>query len=72
MVIIRGAQSSAGLAGMPEAWPGIDALHARAAGEFGDEVAAGRIPSIRAIRARLRVGQSRAQQVQAYLTSCTH
>jgi hypothetical protein len=31
------------------------------------EAAAGRVPSIRAIRSRLRVGQPRAQQVRAYL-----
>jgi hypothetical protein len=32
-------------------------------------VAAGRVPSIRAIRSRLRVGQPRAQQVRAYLAA---
>ena len=34
---------------------------------FAAEVAAGRVPSVRAIRSRLRVGQPRAQQVRAYL-----
>jgi hypothetical protein len=47
----------------------IDPLHARAADEFGDEVAAGRTPSIRIIRARLHVGQPRTQRVQAHLGS---
>jgi hypothetical protein len=52
--------------------PAIDLLHAQATDEFGDEVAAGRIPSVRVIRARLHVGQPRAQRVQAYLAKCTH
>jgi hypothetical protein len=70
MMIIRGAQSGSpapAVAGTSGAVPRIDPLHARAAQEFADEVAAGRKPSIRAIRARLQVGQLRAQQVQAHL-----
>jgi hypothetical protein len=71
MIIIRGAQSEpsavAAVAGTSEAVPGINPLHARAAQEFAKEVAAGRKPSIRAIRARLHVGQPRAPQVQAHL-----
>jgi hypothetical protein len=71
MMIIRGAQSEpsavATMAGTSEAVPSIDPLHARAAEVFASEVAAGRKPSIRAIRARLHVGQPRAQQVQAHL-----
>jgi len=71
MMIIRGAQSepaeNPAVAGAPDVVPSIDPLHARAAEEFGGEVAAGRTPSIRVIRARLHVGQPRAQQVQAYL-----
>jgi hypothetical protein len=70
MVIIRGAQSEPpavpAVAGTSEAVPRIDPLHARVAKEFASEVAAGRKPSIRAIRARLQVGQPRAQQVQAH------
>jgi hypothetical protein len=71
MMIIRGAQpgsaEAASVAGTSDAVPRIDPLHAQAAQEFADEVAAGRKPSIRAIRARLHVGQPRAQQVQAHL-----
>jgi hypothetical protein len=37
--------------------------------QFAADVAAGRVPSIRAIRSRLRVGQPRAQQVRAYLAA---
>jgi hypothetical protein len=39
---------------------GTDPLRAQAAEVFGAGVAAGRVPSIRAIRSRLRVGQPRA------------
>jgi hypothetical protein len=71
MMIIRGAQSepteASAVAGTSDAVSRIDPLHARAAEEFADEVAAGRMPPIRAIRARLHVGQPRAQQVQAHL-----
>lgn len=42
-------------------------MQARVAQAFADEVAAERAPSVRAIRARLHVGQSRAQRVRAYL-----
>jgi hypothetical protein len=77
MMIIRGAQASGLPAGAPAATaapdpvPRADPLHARAAEEFASEVAAGRTPSIRAIRARLHVGQPRAQQVQAHLGTLT-
>ena len=72
MMIIRGTQQTAGdvapeteqaAAGMP------DALRAQAAEEFADDVTAGRLPSIRVIRARLHVGQPRAQLVRAYLVT---
>jgi hypothetical protein len=73
MMIIRGAQSPGlsaevpAVAGAPDAVPPVDPLQARAAEEFANEVKAGRTPSIRAIRARLHVGQPRAQHVQAFL-----
>jgi hypothetical protein len=44
-------------------------LRVQAAEVFAADVAAGRVPSIRAIRSRLRVGQPRAQQVRAYLAA---
>lgn len=44
-------------------------FHVRATEEFADELAAGCTPSIRAIRARLHVGQSRAQQVRVHLAT---
>ena len=39
----------------------------RAAAEFGDEVRAGRVPGIRAIRDRMKIGQPKAYEVQEYL-----
>jgi hypothetical protein len=58
MVIIRSTQAPAGPATGPGASgaPGDDPLQAQAAEEFAGEVAAGRVPSVRVIRARLHVG----------------
>src|SRR3984885_10917094 len=69
MMIIRGTQQTAGDAstemgqaatGMPEA----DPLQERAADLFAERLAVHRIPSIRAIRAQLHVGQPRAQRLR--------
>jgi hypothetical protein len=70
MLIIRSTQAPAGTAAGAGASgaPGNDPLQAQAAEEFAGEVADGRVPSVRAIRARLHVGQPRAQRVRAYLT----
>ena len=73
MMIIRGAQvpadvtAVAGLCGPPDA----DPLKVQAVQVFADDLAAGRVPSVRAIRARLHVGQPRAQRAQAYLAGLT-
>jgi hypothetical protein len=71
MTIIRGARPPdnpvSGAEHVSGAVSGTDPLRARAAEVFAADVAAGRVPSIRAIRSRLRVGQPRAQQVRAYL-----
>ena len=60
MVIIRSAQAPEGTAA-PGAGasgaPSDDPLQAQAAEEFAGEVAAGRVPSVRMLRARLHVGQ---------------
>jgi hypothetical protein len=72
MMIIRGAQGSVEVPAVAEASavvPSVDLLNARAAEEFASEVAAGRTPSIRVIRARLHVGQPCAQWAQAHLGS---
>lgn len=70
MLIIRGAQSQveANASGAEsEHGREADPLQAQATGEFADQIASGTVPSIRTIRARLHVGQLRAQQVREYL-----
>jgi uncharacterized protein DUF2637 len=72
MMVIRGTQQPASdlRPGTEEALASVpDALQAQAAEEFADHVAGGRMPSIRTIRARLHVGQPRAQRVRAYLAT---
>jgi Protein of unknown function (DUF2637) len=56
---------------MPESSfvPASDPLRVRAAEMFADQIAAGPVPTIRAIRSALHIGQPRAQQIQAYLAS---
>lgn len=49
--------------------PVPDTLQLRAAEVFATELVAGRVPSIRAIRTHLHVGQPRAQQVRSYLAA---
>ena len=44
-----------------------DPLGEQAAGIFADELRTDRVPSVRAIRAQLHVGQPRAQRLQDYL-----
>jgi hypothetical protein len=74
MMIIRSAQlpgADAAPGGAPGRVPDPDAdpLQVRAAQAFAVELAAGRVPSVRAIRDRLHVGQPRAQRVRAYLAA---
>ena len=73
MTIIHGARQpddrASGAEHVSEAVSGADPLRVQAAEVFAADVAAGRVPSIRAIRSRLRVGQPRAQQVRAYLAA---
>lgn len=72
MMIIRSAQlpgAGAVPVGAHERIPGTDPLQGQAAQAFAVELAAGRVPSVRAIRARLHVGQPRAQRVRAYLAA---
>jgi len=69
MMIIREVPHVSGR--LPETWhgPRPDSLQIQAAEAFADDLAAKRTPSIRAIRARLHIGQPRAQQVRAYLSA---
>jgi hypothetical protein len=46
-------------------------LQVQAAQAFVDDLAADRVPSVHAIRARPHVGQPRAQRVRAYLAGLT-
>lgn len=56
---------------VPKPPAGLDG-HGHAARElFAADLAVGEVPSIRAIRSGLSVGQDRAQQVQAYLRETT-
>jgi Protein of unknown function (DUF2637) len=54
---------------VPGAVPVPDQLSAQATSMFSDDLAAGRVPSIRAIRSRMHVGQSRAQQIRGHLAA---
>jgi hypothetical protein len=71
---VVGAQLAA-VPAVPAAVPGsLAALngHAAAAADlFADDLKAGRLPGIRAIRTGLHVGQDKAQAVQAYLRTLT-
>jgi hypothetical protein len=49
--------------------PVADPLQVQAADTFAEQLSAGRVRSIRAIRSALSVGQPCAQQIQAYLGS---
>lgn len=56
---------------VPEPVPDADPLRVRAAETFADQLAEGRIPTVRAIRQALRVGQPKAQGIRAYLSDLT-
>ena len=67
MTVIRNSHAAqdgaSGIADSP------DPLQEQAAEVFADHLAADRVPSIRAIRAQLHVGQPRAQRVRDYLVA---
>ena len=72
MMIIRAAQLPGGGTApgrAPECMPGTDPLQAEAAQAFRGRACGRCVPSVRAIRARLHVGQPRAQRVRAYLAA---
>jgi hypothetical protein len=71
MIVFRSAHAPGGVQAVPgtPGAGGSDPLQARAAEAFAGEVAAGRVPPVREIRARLHIGQARAQRVRAYLTA---
>jgi hypothetical protein len=65
MLVIRSSQISA------DSKPGLaaDPLQEQAAEMFAEQLAADRVPSIRAIRAQLHVGQPRAQRLRKFLAA---
>jgi hypothetical protein len=65
MIVIRGSQTVQD--GAPDRMEDHDPLQLRAAEVFADQLAADRVPSVRAIRAQLHVGQPRAQRLRDYL-----
>jgi hypothetical protein len=65
MMVIRSSQVPAG--NMPEDQRDGDPLQERAAELFAGQLAADRVPSVRAIRAQLHVGQPRAQRLRDFL-----
>jgi hypothetical protein len=67
MVIIRGAQPPAGAPRPHVGAPVVDPLGEQAVVVFAAELAADHVPSVRAIRAALHVGQPRAQRLREYL-----
>jgi hypothetical protein len=69
MMIIRGAQAPTAAPRPDDGAPVIDPLGEQAAVIFAAELAADRIPSVRAIRAALHVGQPRAQRLRGYLAA---
>jgi Protein of unknown function (DUF2637) len=69
MTLIRnGPDHEPGPVTASEHVPAADPLRVQAAEAFAEEIAARIVPSIRAIRSALRIGQPRAQQMQLYLT----
>ncbi|MGD0705013.1 MAG: hypothetical protein ABSA02_34640 [Trebonia sp.] len=67
MMVIRGCLVRAG--GAPETGLDADPLQEQAAELFAGQLAADRVPSVRAIRAQLHVGQPRAQRLRDYLAT---
>jgi hypothetical protein len=69
MLIIRRAQTTPTAPGADGGASAIDPLGERAVTVFAAELAADRVPSIRAIRTALHVGQPRAQRLRECLTA---
>jgi hypothetical protein len=67
MMIIRGSRGVPD--GAPDKAEAQDPLQQRTAEVFADQLAADRLPSVRAIRAQLHVGQPRAQRLRDYLAA---
>jgi hypothetical protein len=69
MMVIRSSQATSdGASGSARA----DPLQEHAAEVFAEQLAVAQVPSIRMIRARLHVGQPRAQRLREYLAAGTN
>ena len=71
MMIIRGVQAPTAVSRPHDDASAVDLLGEQAAVMFAAELAADRVPSVRAIRAALHVGQPRAQRLRRYLAAAT-
>jgi hypothetical protein len=69
MGMIRSSRGPAAAAPRLVPLPSDNGHNAEAETLFAADLGAGRVPGIRAIRARLHVGQDRAQRIQAHLRS---
>jgi Protein of unknown function (DUF2637) len=67
MMVIRSSRVPAD--GTPETGHHADPLQEQATELFAEQLAADKVPSVRAIRSQLRVGQPRAQRLRDYLAS---
>jgi hypothetical protein len=67
MMVIRSSQVASD--GMPDKRRASDPLQEQAAEVFAEQLAADRVPSVRAIRASLHVGQPRARRLRDYLAA---
>lgn len=67
MTVIRSSRVPAG--GAPKTGQGADPLQQQAAELFAGQLAADRVPSVRAIRAQPHIGQPRAQRLRDYLAT---
>jgi Protein of unknown function (DUF2637) len=70
MLIIRSGAAE-GVPDVPDPHSGLNGHRQAAAEMFAGDLAAGRLPGIRAIRSGLHIGQDKASQVQAYLRTLT-
>lgn len=69
MMVIQSAQVPTG--DKSETYQDADPLQEEAVELFAEELAVDQVPSVRAIRAQLHVGQPRAQRLRDYLASAT-
>jgi hypothetical protein len=67
MMVIRSSQAASD--GVPDTETPSDPLQEQAAEVFAEQLAVDRVPSVRAIRASLHVGQPRAQRLRDCLAA---